>query len=71
MQDVKPVIDAMRTVVLFREMYELCMGRIPMLGKNACDGCPYMHNGVCGKISTADLIANVANVFQEFLEEQE
>lgn len=69
MKDVTPVIDTMRMIIRFREMYDMCMGRIVGYGKSACGGCPYMESGTCGKISTADALNNAADIFQEFLEE--
>ena len=69
MKDTNPVIDAMRTTILFREMYDFCMERINDNGKSACVGCPYQEDGVCGKISTINMIRNVADIFQEYLDD--
>lgn len=71
MKDVTPIIDAMKTVILFREMYDICMNRIKDKQESACIGCPYYAKGTCNKISTIDLIYNVADIFQEFLDEEE
>ena len=58
------VISAMRKIILWREMYDMCMTR------ERCTGCPYKNNGTCDKESTQSVLRTSADIFQEFLDEE-
>ena len=63
------LIRAMKTLILFVEMYDFCMNRVSQNGKSACTGCPYKKKDVCGKRSTIEVMRSISEVFQEYLEQ--
>ena len=59
------VKEYMRKIVLWREMYETCINR------PRCKGCPYEKNQTCDKETTSNVLRSAADIFQEFLEDEE
>lgn len=62
--DNKKVIDAMRMIVGWRSLYDLCMGRTD------CKGCPASKGKVCTKKDTKTIMNEAADTFKEFLEDK-
>lgn len=57
------VVEYMKKIVRWREMYEICINR------PNCTGCPYKKSELCDKESTANVLRSSADIFQEFLED--
>lgn len=58
------VIEKMKEIVAYRQMYELCLSK-----RGTCDGCPYWKERQCTRKSTKDVLFQAADVFEEFLED--
>lgn len=56
------VIEKMKEIIKYREMYELCLSK-----RGSCDGCPFWKERICTKKSTKDVLFQAADVFEEFL----
>ena len=61
--DKSKVIDAMKMVIGWRSLYDLCMGR------TSCQGCPANKGKICTKKDTKQVMDEASEVFKEFLEE--
>ena len=57
----KKALDAMKLMVEWRNMKDLCAER------EDCSGCPYYARLVCDLVSTEEMIDSVANIFTEYL----
>lgn len=55
------VLEKLKEIVEYRNMYELCRHR------TSCSGCPYWKEQLCTKKSTLDVLFQAADVFEEFL----
>jgi hypothetical protein len=64
-RNISHVIDAMRLVIEWKKLSDQCLTR------DSCKGCPYHINFTCSKQSTIDVLTTAANVFDDFLQEQE
>jgi len=66
----KPIIDEMRTIILWRDMEDFCMSRGKSVDGEKCISCPYYKNLVCNKASTKEILRHAADIFDKFLEEK-
>jgi len=65
MKDMKHIIDAMKLLIEWKRLSDLCLTR------DSCKDCPYHLNFTCSKQSTTDIMNTVANTFEDFLQERE
>ena len=56
------VIEKMKEIVDYRNMYEHCFAQT-----GSCSGCPYWKEQLCTNKSTKDVLFQAADVFEEFL----
>lgn len=61
----KKIIDCMKLVVKWRDMYEFCISR------SNCIDCPQNEKGICRKETTANVMSHCANTFKEYIKELE
>ncbi len=64
-KDITYVIDAMKLLIEWKRLSDQCLTR------DTCKECPYHINFTCSKQSTIDILTTAANVFDDFLQEQE
>lgn len=59
----KKVIDAMRLIVGWRTMTDMCYNR------STCKNCEYNKNKSCDMISTEEVMMRASDIFYEYLAE--